>query len=181
MQCIVLPAMSAKWRALNDEGHSNSPTGMPLRSNISMGDKTRRLHPMTILAPGVIVGTNSVKRHRPIDCDTSIFLQGMPCIPWFANIASNMAVALWPMPLIGRLSGTRGTDPSVFCHFSSRPRMPRRALLRLSASSTNRVALLPSRDQAVDTFKEYQETRPTVCLLLLLHLLRLSSAFFFFQ
>ena len=66
MQCIVLPAMSAKWRALNDEGHNNSPTGMPLRSNISMGDKTRRLHPMTILAPGVMVGMNSVKRHVDI-------------------------------------------------------------------------------------------------------------------
>ena len=95
MQCIVLPAMSAKCRAAKEDGQANSPTGMPFNSNISMGDKIRRLQPTTILAPGVMVGMNSVKRHRPMDCDTSMFwFGGTSRIPPFASMTSNMAVDL---------------------------------------------------------------------------------------
>ena len=73
MQCIELPAMSWKCRPSKEDGHVNSPTGTPHNNNISIGWNNLRLLPMTILAPGVMVGTNSVNRHLPLDCDSSMF------------------------------------------------------------------------------------------------------------
>jgi len=73
MQCIVLPAISWKCRLSEEDGHVNPPTGTPHNNNTSIGWSNRRQLPMTILAPGAMVGAKSVNLHLPLDCDTSMY------------------------------------------------------------------------------------------------------------